>query len=472
MKLNSIFSRLFIYFISFTLILVGSLWASQIIFLPDYYQSKKVDIINKSIFEIDELVQKENFNENTLEKINETVEILNGRIIVYDKKGIILYEDGFPGMMREKRISQDKIERVLKEKTFVYKTNAIRGNNEFLSVLSLGKNNIYLFLTPFQEIKSAIAITRDFYLFLVLGGILISFALAYFFALKISKPLIELNNFAGDIADLNFGQRWNIERNDEIGELGNSLNKVSLNLEKNLSDLQEELDKEKNLDKMRKNFVSRVSHELQTPIAIINGHIEALGDGIPQSTQEREEYLSIIENETTKMSKLIKDLLDLTQLESGNFRIEKKAFNYLKLMKTKINTFQLLFKGKNIEIIQDFHSENIILNGDEYKIDQVLNNLLQNAINNCKDGGRIIIKTIEEKDWIKTEIYNEGEKIPEKILPFIWIAFYKGEEKKGTGIGLAVVKSIINLHGGEIGVSNKDKGVEFYFTIPKQERIS
>ena len=122
---------------------------------------------------------------------------------------------------------------------------------------------------------------------------------------------------------MDFSGKWNYKRTDEIGQLGNSLNKVSLNLEKSLNDLQNELEKEKTLDKLRKNFVSRVSHELQIPIAIINGHIEALNDRVFQSEEEKEEYLNIIEKETIKMSNLIKDLLDLTQLEPGTFKIKK-----------------------------------------------------------------------------------------------------------------------------------------------------
>lgn len=467
MKLNSIFSRMFIILVSFTLILVGSLWAFQIAFLPDYYQSKKVEIISKNISEIDGMVQKESFSNNTLERISETAEILNGKIIIYDTNGDFILSQGFPGMKRETRITPEKIARVLKEKKIVYITDGIRGNTEFLAVLSLEKNNIYLFLTPFQEIEDAISITKGFYLFLLLGGLVISSVLAYVIALKISKPLVELNDLAGDIAALNFAGKWNMPRGDEIGQLGMSLNKVSSNLEKTLEDLQSELEKEKSLDILRKDFVSRVSHELQTPIAIINGHIEALNDGIPQSDQEKENYLKIIENETNKMSTLIKDLLDLSQMESRVFKIKKERINYSELLENKILSFNLLFKEKNIEFIKDFHSEEIFLNGDEYRLDQVLNNLIQNAINNCKDGGRIILKTNEEEGFIRTEIYNEGDTIPEEKIPHIWTAFYKGEEKRGTGIGLAIVKSIIELHGGQKGVLNQEDGVTIYFSIPK-----
>lgn len=467
MRFKSIFSNLFLFLIIFTLILVGSLWTFQLLFLPDYYENKKVETIKTSIVEIDEIIQKENFSEDALEKIVTTTERLNGRIIIYDLNGEIILQEGPQGMMRETRLSRDQVAQLKIEKNMVYKTNAVRGNSEFLAYLSLGIDNIYLVLTPFQAIEDAISITSGFYLLLFLGGIIIALILAYFFAGRISKPLIKLNKVASDIASLNFNSKWDGERSDEIGQLGNSLNKLSYNLEKALSDLQEELEKEKNLDKLRKNFVSRVSHELQTPIAIINGHIEALNDQIPQSDEEKNEYLKIVEKETNKMSKLIKDLLDLTQLESGTFRIKKHIINYSDLIEEKLNSFKILLKEKNIHIIKNYTSDNINIYGDEYRIDQVLNNFIQNAINNTSEEGKIEINIIEDKNYVKTEIINEGKNIPEDIIYHIWEPFFKGEERKGTGIGLAVVKSIINLHGGVTGVENLENGVKMYFSIPK-----
>ncbi|MDD4344151.1 MAG: HAMP domain-containing protein, partial [Eubacteriales bacterium] len=262
MKKNSIFFRFFIYFIIFTLILVGTIWFSQVFFLPEYYQSKKVEIIESSVLTIDEMIQKEELSDNTLNLITDISERLNGRITIFDFQGKVVLYEGSQGMMRETRITKEEIQKLSEEKFIVYKTNAIRGSNEFLAALAQGDKYIYLVLTPYQAIEDAISIAQNFYLFILAGGILIALLLAYIFASKISKPLLELNELAGDIASLDFSGKWKYKRSDEIGQLGDSLNEVSVNLERSLKDLQNELEKEKNLDKLRKNFVSRVSHEL------------------------------------------------------------------------------------------------------------------------------------------------------------------------------------------------------------------
>ena len=470
MKTNSIFFRLFTLFLMFTILLVGALWILQVMFLPDYYEIKKTENIKRNIIELDQLIDSEHFSQQSLDQIADISERLNGRIVIYDFNGNILHFEGSQGMMRELRITREQIEKLKTDKIIIYKNDVVRGNNEFLAVLYLGSGFIYHVLTPFQAIEDAVSITRGFYFFLVLTGVVISSFMAWIFAKRITKPLLELNVLAGEIASLNFGKKWERERKDEIGELGSSLNKLSQNLEKKIKELKIELEKEKNLDKLRKNFVSRVSHELQTPIAIINGHIEALNDGIPQTEDDKKEYLKIIERETLKMSVLIKDLLDLTQLESGVFRINYNKFSYLDLLAKKIEGFGLLVKDKKIEIEQKVDSDVIVIYGDEFRIDQVLNNFLQNAVNNTAENGKIILSIFDSEDLVRTEIFNTGNNIPEEIMMSIWEPFFKGEEKKGTGIGLAIVKNIIELHGGNVSVENLKDGVSFSFTIPKTKK--
>lgn len=470
MKTNSIFFRLFTLFLIFTILLVGALWILQVMFLPDYYEIKKTENIKKNIIELDQLIDSEHLSQQALDQIADISERLNGRIVIYDFNGNILHFEGSQGMMRELRITREQIEKLKTDKIIIYKNDVVRGNNEFLAVLYLGSGFIYHVLTPFQAIEDAVSITRGFYFFLVLTGVVISSFMAWIFAKRITKPLLELNVLAGEIASLNFGKKWERERKDEIGELGSSLNKLSQNLEKKIKELKIELEKEKNLDKLRKNFVSRVSHELQTPIAIINGHIEALNDGIPQTEDDKKEYLKIIEKETLKMSVLIKDLLDLTQLESGVFRINYNKFSYLDLLAKKIEGFGLLVKDKKIVIEQKVDSDEIVIYGDEFRIDQVLNNFLQNAVNNTAENGKIILSIFDSEDLVRTEIFNTGNNIPEEIMMSIWEPFFKGEEKKGTGIGLAIVKNIIELHGGNVSVENLKDGVSFSFTIPKTKK--
>ena len=468
MKIRSIFTRTFIFFLLFTFILVSALWLTQNSFLPGYYKDQKIKIINSYLVDIDNSISLEGFSQNSLEKIETYSELLNGRIIIFDLQGNFLLYEGMQGQMRDARISEEQISRVLLGETLFDTTSNVRGNTEFLSVLSAGANNIYLLLTPFQAIEDAISISQGFFFYLFIAGMLLALILSWIFAGMISKPLVGLNKIAKNMASLNFEKKWISDRYDEIGELGGSLNILAENLENAISDLKSELAKEKNMDKMRKGFVARVSHELQTPIAIINGYIEALIDEIPQTKEEKVHYLKIIESEIIKISHLIRDLLDLSQLESGTFKISMENFDYFDLLEKRLDNFGILLGEKNISLEKEYPDKTIYINGDSYRIEQVLNNIIQNAVNHTPEGGNIKISVKEtESGWL-TEVYNEGEHLSEDVLQMIWEAFYKAKEKKeGTGIGLAIVKNIIELHGGRYGARNWEKGVCVYFELNK-----
>ena len=197
MKTNSIFSKFFIYFIVFTLILVGTIWISRIFFLPEYYENKKIEIIKSSISTIDETIQKEEFSDNSINIITDISEKLNGRITVFDSQGKSSFIWRISGDDERNQNNKRGDSKALGRKILVYKTNTIRGNNEFLAALAKGENYIYLVLAPFQAIEDAITIAQDFYIFILAGGLLIALLLSCIFANKTSKPLLELNKLAG-----------------------------------------------------------------------------------------------------------------------------------------------------------------------------------------------------------------------------------------------------------------------------------
>lgn len=445
------------------------LWMVQVKLLPQYYQQEKVKILEDYAKEVEKAIGKDEWNDTSREVLEDVSARINGRIAILDREGNMLYHEGMMGQFRGTRIPSEEWQTVLSGKTASYQASGTRGNLEFLVVVAPGEQYIYLIQIHFQTIEEAIAIARGFYIYLLGIGLIVALLLAAFFSRKLINPLVKLNDIAKEMAEFNFKVKWEEDRQDEIGQLGETLNFLTDRLQSTIGELEKELAKEKNLEKMRKEFVSRVSHELQTPISVISGYIEALQDGIATSEEEQEAYFKIIEMETHKMSRLVREMLDLGQLESGTFKVNIEGFNYGDLINKTLCKFEIMKKEKDLIVEIKGNGYNCMVLGDEHRIEQVLTNLLQNAVNHTNHGGHIKIITKNEGTKVWTGIYNDGERIAQEEIPYIWESFYKGEkEKGGTGLGLAIVKNVLELHGSSYGVENTDKGVCFYFDIKKQ----
>lgn len=218
---------------------------------------------------------------------------------------------------------------------------------------------------------------------------------------------------------------------------------------------------------MRRDFVAATSHELKTPISLIQGYLEAFKDDI-FSKEDKNYYIDILLDETNKMNNLVNDMLDLSHLESGKYNLQIEEFNLSQLTKRVINKFNSSLNEKNIQVELDLND--IVVKADFNRLEQVISNFLTNAIRHTS--GKIKINLFDEIDYVKMEVINSGEKIPQDEIENIWDKFYKVDKsgnKKfgGTGLGLSIVKNIVQLHGGNVGVNNLEDGVCFYFTIPK-----
>ena len=196
--------------------------------------------------------------------------------------------------------------------------------------------------------------------FIVITGIIIMIfgsVWAYMFSRKFTKPILELNNIARNMAKFDFNQKYNITGKDEIGQLGQSVNYLSGELDRVITELniknkklEEDIERERKIDEMRKEFVSSVSHELRTPLAVVQGYAEGLISNVAESEEDRKFYCDVIVKETDKMNKLVKDLLNLSQIESGHFHIEKTEFNITSLIEYVLNKYKSMFIEKNIQI--------------------------------------------------------------------------------------------------------------------------
>lgn len=294
-----------------------------------------------------------------------------------------------------------------------------------------------------------------------------SLVFAYFFARGISKPIVRLNRISKEMGNLNFAQKYKGHRKDEIGQLGETLNHISDELEGAISKLQEELNKERAFEKMRQRFTAQVSHEIQTPLAVIKSYAEALEDGILENRNEELDYFITIQKEADKISGIASDLLDLSQIESGAYQLKKEAVSGFDVISSVVERFMHTYPEKNI-VFENQCDPELKINMDRKRMEQVFYNLLNNAIKHVNPSDGVIeVKSGVGSDKWTVSVYNMGKSIPENEIDQIWEYFYKAKsDKKGTGLGLAIVKGIIACHGGKVAVDNRENGVWFEVALP------
>jgi signal transduction histidine kinase len=227
---------------------------------------------------------------------------------------------------------------------------------------------------------------------------------------------------------------------------------------------------------MRQEFLSNVSHELKTPIALIQGYAEGLQDNINDDMESREFYCEVIVDEANKMNKMVKKLLSLNQLEFGNGQIHMEHFNLNDVLKSVVNATDILFRQKEVTLSYSASEEPILVWADEYMIEEVVTNYVSNALNHVKYEKKIEIKQEQEDGTVRVSVFNTGDPIPEEDLDKIWTKFYKVDKARtreygGNGIGLSIVKAVMDAHNQKYGVCNYDNGVEFWFELDTKNTV-
>ena len=337
-------------------------------------------------------------------------------------------------------------------------------------------NYAYIFRTPWESIASSVRVSNQFYLFI--GGIMAALGVGFasLFASRITRPLTELTQISQRMANLDFEARYTSGGDDEIGTLGHNFNRMSSTLEETISELktannelQKDIEKKEQIDEMRKEFLSNVSHELKTPIALIQGYAEGLQENINDDPESRAFYCEVIMDEASKMNQMVKKLLTLNQLEFGNNQVSMERFDLTDLIQGVIQSSQLLAQQAQAEILFA-QTEPLYVWGDEFMLEQVVTNYLTNAIHYVKNEKKIEIRCQEENGKIRTTVFNTGDAIPEEELDKIWVKFYKVDKARtreygGSGIGLSIVKAVMESMNQQCGVVNYDNGVAFWFTL-------
>ena len=351
-------------------------------------------------------------------------------------------------------------------------------------LLSARLDNSYLLYIriPITSIEESVKISNNF-LYLMAGcAILVAAILVFVISRRFTEPILELNDIAKKMSKLDFSKKYKeTDTDDEINDLGKSINTMSDKLEKTIKqlkqaniELEKDIEEKSQIDEMRKSFISDVSHELKTPIALIQGYSEGLLENVNSDEESRKFYAEVILDETNKMDKLVKQLLELMKLEYGKREFNDKEFNIVELEKEVVRKSKVMIDEKNIEIKFET-SDEINVFADDFYIEQVVTNYLTNAIKNVESvNGECFIKIENEvnveKNKVRVKVFNTGANISEEVLPKIWNRFYKQDESRsrengGSGIGLSIVKAIMNNYENDYGVINKENGVEFYFEL-------
>ena len=335
---------------------------------------------------------------------------------------------------------------------------------------------------PVTSIEESVKISNKFLYIIAVFIILIGGVIILFVSKRFTEPIVELNDIAKKMSNLDFSRKYTpSELNDEIDNLGKSINTMSSKLEGTIKqlrrtniELERDIEEKSKIDDMRKSFISDVSHELKTPIALIQGYSEGLIENVNTDEESRKFYAEVILDEATKMDKLVKQLLELMKLEYGSMKFNNKEFNIIELEKEILRKSTLLIEKENVQL-DEFEDGEILVYADDFYIDQVLTNYITNAIrystpvNGVK---KIKIENVVKKDENKAivKIFNTCRELSEEELIRIWNRFYKLDEsrnrdKGGNGIGLSLVKAIMNNYGNKYGARNVAGGVEFYFEI-------
>lgn len=345
----------------------------------------------------------------------------------------------------------------------------------------LGDGSFYLLRTPIESITNDTRIANQFILYVgilaIIGGVFIAMALGN----RISRPIRALSDISQRMKQLDFSARYEGKDQNEIGELGDNINDLSSTLEQTISELktannqlQRDLQQKEQVETFQREFISNVTHELKTPIALIQGYAEGLQDAVADDEESRQFYTEVIIDEAGKMNQMVLKLLALTHLEFGQTDVNIEHFDAVEMINSYLSSAGLLAKDKDVKVnVQK--SAPILVWSDRFLTEEVFQNYYSNALNHVEGDKVIDIKFTKKENAVRISVFNTGKPIPEDSLDRIWEKFYKVDKARtraygGSGVGLSIVKAIMDLLHQNYGVINYDNGVEFWFELDTSNR--
>ena len=331
---------------------------------------------------------------------------------------------------------------------FIQKTYDKRSDSYYLESWGYFSDNktIFLMSTPLASIRESVELANRFLAYVGIAALLVGSLFIYFATKKITSPILQLANLSEKMSNLDFDAKYTGQAEDEIGVLGNSMNRLSDTLKETIgqlrtanTELQQDIEEKIKVDEMRKDFIANVSHELKTPIALIQGYAEGLTEGMAEDPESRDYYCEVIMDEANKMNKMVRQLLTLSALEAGNDAPVMDRFDLTDLIRGVINSVGILIQQKEADV----HLEDcgpVYVCADEFKIEEVVTNYLNNALNHLAGEKKIVITVEDNGEEALVTVFNTGNNIPEEDIPNLWTKFFKVDkshtrEYGGSGIG-------------------------------------
>ncbi len=486
LKFKSVRFKLFFTMCVVILVIILSLILINSIVLENFYIYSKTATIKQVYQKVNDYYNTENTNVDLETELKKIAYKNNFDILIKTDTNLIIFTSDREFLSSTyilKDINEIKSKSIEENETKInVKVTTDEVNNvSYMFLTGILDNGYVLYIRmPISPIEESVKISNT--VLLMIGGITLVVAgiIASFISRKFTSPILQLNDIANKMAKLDFSKKYRItDTEDEINELGRSINTMSDKLEatikelqKNNIELEKDIEEKSKIDEMRKQFISDVSHELKTPIALIQGYAEGLIENVNSDEESRKFYAEVILDETNKMDKLVKQLLELMKLEYGKREFDNEKFNINELINEVLRKCSVMINEKNIKVYFE-NKEPIYVYADEFYMDQIITNYLTNAIKHAEEvekETKIEIKVEKVSNKIRVSVFNTGENIPEEDLQRIWGRFYKLDSSRnrqdgGSGIGLALVKAIMNNYQNEYGVENEKNGVEFYFDM-------
>ncbi len=489
-KFKSVRFRLFAVLCAVIVFLVLCLILVNSVVLENFYVYSKTRTVKSIYNRINNYYSSPSLSVNLENELRKIAFINNFDILIKTDTNLILFTTDKDFLSSVNRIKNSNQLSEQENKSVLYKDE----NMKIVKVEDEGSSLNYILLTgnlvngyslfiriPIAPIEESVRISNNVLMLIGLLTIIIAALVVSIISRKFTEPILELNDITKQMAKLDFSKNYRItDSNDEINELGKNINTMSDKLEgtiKQLRDTNKELEKDieekSKIDEMRKQFISDVSHELKTPIALIQGYAEGLVENVNTDEESRKFYAEVILDESNKMDRLVKQLLELMKLEYGKMEFKNERFDLIELINEVVQKCKVMLDENKIDVIFE-NKEPVFVEADDFYIDQIVTNYFTNAIKHAEtvEGKKQIKIRIEKQseERARVFVFNTGEQIAEEELDRIWGRFYKidssrNRENSGSGIGLSVVKAIQNNYKNGYGVENKENGVEFYFDI-------
>lgn len=514
-RIQSVKTKLIVTLTGLLAMTILGCWLMNQLFLPGYYQYSKVTALSDSFEKMNSILNQDTSFQDVAgqEELSEDSLLLMETLVTNRSMSAYLFQiNNFFGSLyynfyfpEPDSLSNIQIHNV-KDKTTAYVLGIVNGTMEedgrelirtrdkyqVYKVYDqrIGSYNLELFgqtdlgcfvyiSTNYQSMQENVRISNRFLAYVGLACIWLGAMLILLIGNSFTRPILHMTDIATRMSQLDFEAKYPVTTQDEIGMLGKSINTLSERLEETISELksannelQKDIEHKIQIDEMRKDFLSNVSHELKTPIALIQGYAEGLHDNINEDSESREFYCDVIMDEADKMNKLVKKLLTLNQIEFGKDQVNFERFDVVEVIQSVIQSATLLAEQKNAVIYME-ESKPVYVWADEYMVEEIVTNYVSNAIHHV-DGEKNIIISLEEKEKVvRVSVFNTGQCIPEEELDKIWIKFYKVDKARtraygGSGIGLSIVRAIMESMNQQCGVENRPDGVEFWFELDRQ----